>query len=52
LCFFLLQKTAVFSWSQLQGNHHHTDGLMTALRLMMPAQSGSERAFARHGDES
>eukprot|EP00434_Breviolum_minutum_P035190 symbB.v1.2.031142.t2/scaffold3583.1/size55484/1 len=34
-----------------QGNHHHTDGLMTALRLMMPAQSGSERAFARPRDD-
>lgn len=31
----------------LPGNHHHVDGLITALRLMMPAQSGSERAFAR-----
>lgn len=47
-CVFSLQ----WRESQLQGNHHHTDGLMTALRLMMPAQSGSERAFARHGDES
>eukprot|EP00439_Symbiodinium_sp_Y106_P083913 s262_g24.t1 len=29
------------------GNHHHVEGLMTALRLMMPAASGAERAFAR-----
>lgn len=34
-----------------QGNHHHVDGLITALRLMMPAQSGSERAFARPRDD-
>lgn len=36
-----------YGFQQLPGNHHHVDGLITALRLMMPAQSGSERAFAR-----
>ncbi|CAJ1335988.1 unnamed protein product [Effrenium voratum] len=35
------------SRSVAEGNHHQVDGLMVALRLMMPAQSGSERAFAR-----
>eukprot|EP00913_Durusdinium_trenchii_P024422 g22925.t1 len=37
--------------SVAQGNHHHVEGLMVALRLMMPVQSGSERAFARPRDD-
>ena len=37
----------VLAASVAQGNHHHVEGLVTALRLMMPAQSGAERAFGR-----
>ena len=37
----------VLAGSLAQGNQHHVEGLVTALKLMMPAQSGSERAFGR-----
>eukprot|EP00928_Gymnodinium_smaydae_P044688 TRINITY_DN2980_c0_g1_i1.p1 TRINITY_DN2980_c0_g1~~TRINITY_DN2980_c0_g1_i1.p1 ORF type:complete len:610 (+),score=177.43 TRINITY_DN2980_c0_g1_i1:110-1939(+) len=33
------------------GNHHQVEGLVVALRLMMPAASGSERAFAPPRDD-